>query len=254
MARLVIWGGPVARSNLSVELEADVLTVSQGVGGIGSNAFRDLALSYLDEEGHILPRFLLSRGIAIGDYDGIILAGFSAFHGFANEVLKHDLDRVVGLLSLDACFSSFENLAKEGYVRLGEKAARGNAAVVLTSSFGGGATFSTGSQCVWATAKEVEKRTGMPLEVLGTPDGVPPPIDAKKIGDFYVLDYEDLFTHGDHVNKIGHALMQAYLVPMANGTFPSHAEPSSSGSPGLGKVFFGAGVLGLVAAVAFTER
>lgn len=235
MRNLVIWGGPVSRSDLKVDIPPDteVVVFNQGVGGIGSNAFRDLALSYLDADGHILPGLLRSKGIHEEDYDRIVLAGFSAFHGMANEILKHDADRVIGLISLDACFSAKEALSKKGYEDFSRKAIRGEAVVVMTSSLGGGQTFSTGEECVLATANAAMNAEGVEPVALQV-DGIPEPEKAFRAGDLYVLDYAGKYIHQQHVWILAEPILNAFLLPILEGTLPSSnaLQPTSASKSG----------------------
>ncbi|HNT35546.1 MAG TPA: hypothetical protein PKH07_11165 [bacterium] len=222
MRNLVIWGGPVSRSDLKVDvpLDTEVVVFNQGVGGIGSNAFRDLALSYLDADDHILPGLLRSKGIQEEDFDRIVLAGFSAFHGMANEILKHDADRVIGLISLDACFSSKEALSKKGYEEFSRKAIRGEAVVVMTASLGGGQTFSTGEECVLATAEAAMSAENVDPVALQV-EGIPEPEKAFKAGDLYVLDYAGKYSHQQHVWVLAQPILNAFLLPILEGKLPS---------------------------------
>mgnify|MGYP000455393485 CR=1 FL=1 len=223
---LVIWGGPVQRSDLKVPLPegTDVLVVSQGVGGIGSNAFRDLARSFIDADGHVLPRFLESRGRRLEDYDRIVLAGFSAFHGFANEVALRDAPWIDGLFSLDACFSAKNALVKKGYVRLARRAIQRESTVVLTSSWGGGDTYSTGSACAHATFDEAVKQENVE-PIPWTLDKIPQPHLALRAGNLLLLDYENQFTHVEHVQKLATPVLTETMLPILSKGPPSQQAP-----------------------------
>jgi len=212
--------------------DTDVIVVNQGIGGISSNAFRNLALSYVDENGQVLPRFLASKGLLLDGYDKIVLAGFSAFHGFANEVLKREANRITGLISLDACFSAKSHLPKEGYVLLSRRAIQGHAVVVLTASLGGGQTFSTGQECVIATAAEAMELEGVEPSPVSV-QGIPAPERSFMSGDLYVLDYGGKFSHGQHVSTLAEPILTRFLLPILEGDLPSVSvvsENSRSGS------------------------
>ncbi|MDQ5917594.1 MAG: hypothetical protein QG660_705 [Pseudomonadota bacterium] len=215
---LLIWGGPVRREDLNVQLPDDVvvLTLSHGPGGstdIGSSGMSNLALSFKDVNGKILPNLCARYGFNVGDFDRIYMAGFSAFHGLLNEVLKVEADRITGAVCLDACFSAKEHLEKAGFVAFGERAARGDALFVLSASAGGGDTFSTGSQCVWAQAKAVESATGVEMDALQVPEPLPVPEYSGRIGRMYIYDYGAEHTHAWHVHVLGKMLLEAYLLP-----------------------------------------
>jgi len=227
---LLIWGGPVNKSNLaSVALPEDtqVLVLNQGPdGGIGSSSFGLLAASYRDSSGRILPSLLAAHGLSRDSFDKVVLAGFSAFHGLAAALLETDADLVDGMVALDSCFSSPGALTKPGYVRFANMAASGSKFFVLTASAGGGAgsgaaigpgvpDYSTGYECVLANVADAAPEPMPPSDV---PDGVPPPEAYYHSGGLFVLDYRGRFTHGDHVNKIGPSILNGFLVPYLDGS------------------------------------
>lgn len=218
---VLIWGGPVSRNDLKVDLPPDtrVVTLNHGAnGGIGSSAFQQLAQWHRGEDGHILPHFLASVGIDMTEVERVVLAGFSAFHGFANEVLKSDAEMVSGLISLDACFSSKDHLAKAGYVALSRRAIRGESLVVFTSSLGGGVTFSTGSECVWATVDQALAEEGTSASEYD-PEGLPTPALAMRSGELFVLDYQGIYSHQQHVWELATPVLQKYLGLALEGNF-----------------------------------
>lgn len=228
---LLIWGGPVASSNMKAQLPPplQLVTVNQGVGGIGSNAFRDLALSMVDSDGHILPTLLARMDWTLDDFADVSLSGFSAFHGFANEVLLRDADLVTACVCLDACFSSFEHPAKAGYVKFGEKAARGEKLFVLSGSLGGGQTFTTGVECVIKNVEASAEQAGLALRDVPVPDGVPQPSRAIGVGGLVGLDYQGAYTHVGHVHNLSTPLLQGYLAPwLESRTLPPGNESASS--------------------------
>lgn len=245
---LLIWGGPVASFDMKAQQLPDVtlLTISQGVGGIGSNAFRDLALSKVDGNGRILPTLLADKGLSIDQFEDISLAGFSAFHGMANEILKRDSDLVTACVCLDACFSSFEHLEKDGYVLFGSMAANEEKLFVMSGSLGGGQTFSTGVACVIANAQAAAQVAGKELAAVEVPEGVPVPTQALGVGGLVALDYQMAFTHVGHVKQLGGPLLDAYLAPwLLERKVPYPApKPESQSSSSAGKV------LGAVAGLA----
>jgi hypothetical protein len=170
---------------------------------------------------------LASRGRNLADYDRIFLAGFSAFHGFANEVALRDAPWIDGLFSLDACFSAKDALAKKGYVRLARRAIRGESTVVLTSSWGGGSSYSTGSACARATFDEaVQEENAEPI--AWTLENIPQPPTSLRSGNLLLLDYENQFTHGDHVWKLATPILTETMLPLLNQVPPDQEEDTPS--------------------------
>lgn len=220
---LLIWGGPVFADTPSKVRWPEGWTVDVvPVTGNGSSFFGQLANSYRGPDGRILRNLVAAKGKDLASYDKVMLAGFSAFHGLANEILKADTDLVDAMVSLDSCFSGITAPKKEGYARFGDKAARGSAFFLLTIGPGGGvgsgATLGPGGQdfssaydCVMASVG------GHWLRDFDPAQGVAAPRSAKRSGDLIVLDYRDK-RHDQHINEMGVPLMQAYLVPWLAGS------------------------------------
>ncbi len=227
---VVVWGGPVYGPGASPHEAGDIgrvrwkrptkiVTVSQGIGGIGSSAFAALGDS-LDHGPGILGNLLSSHGIDLADVDQIALAGFSAFHGLASRILATEPEKVTAAVFLDACFSAVPESSwpKEGYVAFGAMAARGMALMVYTASAGGGPggqyPSSTGSQCMRANVEAAAARAGVPLEAFAPPAPMPPG-DGMRAGQLFGFDYgpqyADGFTHNDMINRWGVATLEAFL-------------------------------------------
>jgi hypothetical protein len=191
------------------------------VTGNGSSYFGQVANSYRGPDGRILRNLVAAKGKDLASYDKVMLAGFSAFHGLANEILKSDTDLVDAMVSLDSCFSGITAPKKAGYARFADKAAWGQGLFLLTIGPGGGvgsgATLGPGGQdfssaydCVMASVGHHTLRDFTP------PAEVAAPASAKRNGDLIVLDYRAK-RHDQHINELGVPLMQAYLVPWLAG-------------------------------------
>jgi len=219
---LLIWGGPVfADTPRKVQWPAGWTVDVIPVTGNGSSYFGQLANSLRDQDGRILQNLVSSRGKDLASYDRVMLAGFSAFHGLANEILKSDADLVDAMISIDACFSAINSPRKEGYARFADKAARGSALFVLTIGPGGGVgsgatlgpggvDFSSAYDCVMQSVGDEWLTSFTP------PSTMPPPDSAKRSGGLIVLDYRK-YRHDQHINQLGVPLMQSYLVPWLQG-------------------------------------
>jgi hypothetical protein len=213
-----------------------VITVSSWQGGIGSSAFADMADHYRITRGSLLDPIFADHGVQIEPDDRIYCAGFSAYHGLLNQILFHEGERVSGAISVDACFSALGQPAKRGYVAYGERAARGKGHFVLTSSAGGGQTFTTGSECAIASVNAAAMNAGVPLEPYDPPAPLPVPTTGphERAGNLILLDYDRDFTHAGHVHKLAPMLLEVYLnawVDETENPSPSGAKKGSSAGP-----------------------
>ena len=221
---LLIWGGPVfadtpKKVHWPEGMQVDILPVT----GNGSSYFGQLAESYRDADGHILRNLVAAKGRNLADYDKVVLAGFSAFHGLASSILDADTSEVDAMISLDSCFSAINAPAKRGYQKFALKAAMGGGLFVLTIGPGGGpgsgatlgpggVDFSSAYDCVM----ESVKGAGM-LVSFTPPDTLPAPDKALKSGGLIVLDYRR-YRHDQHINELGVPILQSYLVPWLEST------------------------------------
>lgn len=229
---LLIWGGPVMRSNLdgidwgSTKPRIEVFSSGPG-GGIGSSSFAALAESMRDANGHVLPNLLASRGLRRDQFDKVAIAGFSAFHGLASALLDADADMIDAAFLLDACFSSVAptSWTKRGYVDFGARAAKRDKVLVYTASAGGGPggqyPSSTGSECMLANLKASSEKSGVTLSTYIPPAPMPMG-DGLRAGALVGIDYgpqfSSGFTHADLINRIGVQTMQAFAAPFFAGT------------------------------------
>jgi hypothetical protein len=242
---LLIWGGPVYAPGSSPyaagdvgkvqwERPTDIVTFSHGAGGgIGSDAFSGLASSFRDADGRILPRLLASTGRDIASYEQIAIAGFSAFHGLANQLLGSDGDYIDAAVLLDSCFETPGSAPKAGYASFAERAARGDRLMVFTASSGqngpGLPPTTHGYDCAFAAANLGAARAGNPLTQESVPEGIiPPKCGAFQAGGLWVLNYCDAYLHGDHINALSVKVLQHLLAPYL-GDAQSGATPGHHG-------------------------
>lgn len=221
---LVILAGPVQRSNLDGVQWGDrvphieLYNTGPG-GGYASSDFAALASQMQGPDGRILPTLLASRGLDRGQFEKVALVGFSAAHGLFAPLLAADGDQIDAAICLDACFGAAGAPRKDGYVSFGRRAAFGSKLMVMTASAGQNAPplppSTTGYECVLANATEA---AGPLLHAFTPPEGVPPTTQGQSLraGDLIVLDYRGEYQHGDHINRFGPQIVQAFLVPYLN--------------------------------------
>lgn len=230
MPPLFIWGGPVSRSDLDgVDLPPGTLVLTENHGpdgGIGSSSMGLLGqLAEQQGGGDAVVGLCRMRGVSLADHAPVVIAGFSAFHGLATYLLESP--SVTGAVMLDACFSAFGSLEKRPYVEFGRRAARGEVLMVLSSSDGGGQTYSTGTACARANYEAaggvVNENEPLPVNAPGA--------HGSRTGNLVWLDYRAAFAstkygqHGAHVHVLGDAILNRYLVPWMNGGGAGEAPP-----------------------------
>jgi len=262
---LLIWGGPVMAMNIAkVRWMSPVtpLVVNHGPdGGIGSSSFSMLADSYRDAQGRILPNLLAKYGLKRSMFDRVAIAGFSAFHGLASPLLLADGDSIDAAVLDDACFSNYASLAKKGYVSFGARAARGERLMVMTTSAGGGPSvgYSTGYECGDASFAGAVAESGVSPEPYSPPVPVPVPISGKgqRAGDFFYLNYNTDYAHGDHVHKLAVPVLDVFLAPYLarplGAPGPLHYPPVSPGFSGA-QILAGVGVAALIGGLTWATR
>lgn len=229
---LLIWGGPVSTANLGPLANpaawprpTQIVTISQGIGGIGSTAFRSLASQYSGAAGgSVLDGLLASKRAKASDYRRIYIAGFSAFHGLAAPMLAADGDRITAAVLLDACFTAIPASPIPGFVSYGRKAIANERVMVITSSWGGGPGSGGGVRPDYSRGSDAAEQTyfaaGGKLDRYEN-TAIPKPADALRTGCLVWLDYEARYTHEQHVTKLGPTVLQAFLFPLSSNEAPS---------------------------------
>ena len=269
---LLIWGGPVFAPGSSPYPKGDVGKVAWEnpteiltISGDGSSYFAGLAEEFRDpSSGRVLPGLLKFHGKSASDYDKIAIAGFSAFHGLANQLLRSDGDKISAAVLLDSCFSAAEGYqGKQGYVDFGRQAVAGEKLLVMTASNGRNSPplppSSSGSECALTTFNDA---TGGVYEWFDVPPGLPDiaafssdrsDAGARSIrsGDFFLLDYSGTMLHHQHVNEISVEVLQTFLAPYLGEDFAYSSASSPFSARNLGLV---AGALGVSLALYFLLR
>ena len=272
MTSLLLWTGPVQAAdikNVVWQSPVDIVVISHGPsGGFGSSSFSELARSYQDASGHLLPSLLAHARVHAGDYDTLAVAGFSAAHGLMAPLLGADGDAFVAAVALDACFSDPSRLVKPGYLAFGQRAAAGGTLFVMSSSAGGGrgsgATigpgvpdYSTGYSCVKETFAQA---TGQPADASrqALPAGLPPMTDPAggyyRAGNFAVLDYHSQLFHGDHVHKLAKPVLETFLAPVLAGASSVAGGPAPGASSSFVPYVAAAGAVGALLWVLYKSR
>lgn len=220
----------------------EILTIS----GNGSSHFAQLAIGW-KRDGHILPQLLAQYGRSASDYSSISLSGFSAGHGLVDPLLLLDGDSINAAVMFDACFTLRGGNGKSGYASFGERAARGERLLVLTSSHGQNGKdlppSDTGSECALASFDRSVMTVGASTSSFEVPAPIPTfnpkgnfygpgTLETHRAGLFFVLDYGPLFFHGDHINLLSRDVLSAFLAPyIATGQVPGFAvDPGAVGS------------------------
>jgi hypothetical protein len=198
---VIVWMGPVSTANLAtVHLPADwsIVTISLEVvaptktpaQGLTPTDFRTYAATLGPDP---LGTLMAKAGTAPTQ---AILASFSAGHGLLDPLLSTNGGdpRIQGVYAAD----SYYGLGlKPGYVKQGQASLQSNVPFWLsTSSAKGGVTIHSGSE----SAKVLADALGLAPE--DPPSGMPKPVTCRGKGGVLWLDYQSLFSHGDHATKL----------------------------------------------------
>lgn len=252
MTDLMAFGGPAGpcyAQKVLWERPTKIISVSAGTS---RNTSTDQAAVYAGlsaRDGYAWKAMCQKAGIPPEELGSLGLAGFSAFHGFANTMLKNpeDFDRVSYVHLADACFvGPGATTPQQGYAAFATKAAAGVGGKMLTATTNGpwgkplsyswtypeGDTvqfnMSSGAQCmelVWNAAVSA----GMPVATPELPPGVPPPTKAMRVGNLIWCHYETMVSglahpcggeytpHGWHVTALSTPFMQHYGAPWMAG-------------------------------------
>jgi len=245
---LMAFGGPAGpcyAQKVAWQRETKVLSVAAGTA---KNTSTDQAAVYQAlsaRDGYAWKAMAQKAGIDPGALGNLGIGGFSAFHGFANSLLKNptDFDRCCYAHLADACFlGAGATSPHQGYANFATKAAAGVGGKMMTATtngpwgkplsyswdYGNGdvAHFSltSGAQCfelVWNAAVGA----GVGVSVPETPPGMPPPDKAMRMGNLVWFHYEKMVSglpkpcggeyspHGWHVVALATPMMSYYGAP-----------------------------------------
>jgi hypothetical protein len=236
----VAWRRPTAV--LSVSAGTPRNTSDEQYGVYAWLAARDgYAWKQMAEKAKINPAELGSLGIA----------GFSAFHGFANGFLKNPVDaaRCCYVHLADACFlGAGATKPHEGYAKFATEAAlgKGDKLMVATTNGPWGKpleysydygdpsgpvhfSLTSGAQCFELTWNAAMAAVGGKPSKPEVPPGLPEPSRSFRVGNLIWLHYETMtkglpnpckgeYTlHGWHVSALATPLMQYYGAPWMAG-------------------------------------
>jgi len=227
MANFMIWGGPVFCSTINqVPWETETKVSCKPLTGDENGKYYNSLVG-----GELTPLQKLIRA-AMGDEtpERVGIAGFSAFHNFANKMLANSDDRAtISYVHLaDSCFDAKNaTTPKQGYLAYATEAMSGadKAMIVTTSGVPGvdvtyqnpdGSSFAHKNghdsfDMVWQAALSASGATETVQESL--PDGLPPPVWTKRAGNVIWLSYEQTMTHEQHVKALAVPLMTFFGVP-----------------------------------------
>lgn len=201
MSGVIIWMGPVSTANLAtVHMPADwsIVTIALEVvapdktyaQGLTPTDFRNYASTLgADPLGALMAKAGTSPTEAI-------LASFSAGHGLLDPLLSASAgdSRIQGVYAADSYYGLD---VKAGYLKQGQASiASGVPFWLSTSSAKGGVTIHSGSESAVVLAN------ALGLGPVDPPTGMPKPVTARGKGGVLWLDYQGLFSHGDHATKL----------------------------------------------------
>lgn len=219
---LLIWTGPVMSSNLNgVNLPPDTQVLTLSCTG-----------SECAQHAMPLSQLLAEHGMSRGQFDKVVVSGFSAAHNALNTLLGADDDgdnRIDGAVLLDACFGLAGSPGKSGYAAYSAKAASGRRVMVFTASAGQNGPdlppSTTGAECAIYNAATGAAAVGKTLSPTSLAPGMSDaPMTAQRAGNLLVLDASANYPstlHGDMINRWGVATLNSYLVPILDGTWGS---------------------------------
>lgn len=248
---LIAFGGPAGPCYASkVEWKRPTTIIGVGAGTAKNTSTDQFAvyqsLSLRDgfawkamcERGKVAPEELGSLGIA----------GFSAFHGFANAFLKNpqDFDRCCYVHLADACFlGAGATEPHQGYAAFAKQAALGQGGKLMVATTNGpwgkdlhyswdypdgrvNFDLTSGAKCfelVWNAAVDA----GMAVSDPEVPAGVPVPTKRFRVGNLIWCHYETMTPglptpcggeysqHGWHCVALATPYMQHYGAPWMAG-------------------------------------
>lgn len=216
---LLLWSGPVSAANVAgAALPADsrLLVVNQGIDAknpIGSTAFANVGRKY-----ETLRAFCSARGVDVGQFDTVSLAGFSAAHGLL-ELLLRDEDsagRTTALLAFDAYYTSSALRVKPGYRAFCERAVRGRALCVLSSSTFAGQNYPSCDRAVRELVRDlplVESQCPARLRAALSAAGLQLPLQTLIAGGLIWLRYGETLKHAEHATRLASPVLTSLLTP-----------------------------------------
>lgn len=248
---LIATGGPVMpcfAKNVPWQRETVVLNCSAGTPENTSEDQANVYRSLAARDGFAWKQMAAKAGIAEADLGSLGLAGFSAFHGFANNFLKNaeDYAKCSYVHLADACFEGAGATTPfAGYAQYAADAATGNQKMMVATTngpwgkslsypnpvTGGMYNLTSGAQCfelVWNAAVSA----GVTPTVPEAPSGIPAPTRAVRVGNLLWFHYEtftpglprpcggDDSAHAWHVNVLATPYMVMYGAPWMAGKRP----------------------------------
>ena len=258
MSDLFIWGGPVTNCQ-PTKIAWVRPTVAITLAADGSSNMASIYASLKQTDGYGWRSAARKAGLDPESVDKIALAGFSAFHGFADAWLANPEDRArtTYVHLADACFSGAgSTVPKAGYLAYAALAADPASGKMLTTTTNGpwgqdihyagpdGTQYdlTSGSKCfgtVWDAATG-----GATGDASDVPSGAPPPTRIKRVGNLAWFHYETAVSgyptpcggasdaHVWHANVLAIPYIQAYGVPFMAGETSSVPIAGLSGSAG----------------------
>lgn len=252
MTDLIAFGGPAGpcyAQKVAWERPTKVISVAAGTARNTSTDQQAVYQQLSSRDGYAWKAMAQRAAIDPAELGNVGIAGFSAFHGFANAFLKNpaDFDKCCYVHLADACFLGAG--AKEphaGYAAFAKQAAAGAGGKLMVATTNGPwgkplsyswtypegdvVTFNltSGAQCfelVW----NASGAAGMNVSTPEIPPGVPQPTRAMRVGNLIWCHYETMTSglpkpcggeytqHGWHVTALSTPYMQHYGAPWMAG-------------------------------------
>jgi hypothetical protein len=279
MTDLVAFGGPASAcyaKKVLWERDTSIISVSAATAQNTSTDQQNKYLQLANRDGYAWKMMCEKGGFKPENLGSLGIAGFSAFHGFANAFLKNDEDysKCCYVHLADACFlGAGATEPHAGYARFATEAAAGGDKLMVATTNGpwdqalnyswtypDGTTshfnLTSGAQCfrlVWNAATA----GGLSVSTPDVPDGMPPATSAMRVGNLLWFHYENMVSglpapcggeitaHGWHCNVLSIPFMQKYGAPwMAGKGHGGVLAPLES--EGVVKAILTLGVAGLI--------
>lgn len=213
---LVIWTGPVWSGNLSSVKWAhptDVLTLSC----VGSDNCANLARNVASPK---LENILAQHKVKTSSYNKIILASFSAGHGFCQAVLSDppSLEKIDAFGAFDSYYCGANPCVKSGYLAMAKLATDGNRVMWTSSSTFPDQTRLSCDASIQALLAELDLNEDVLPSDLA--QALKAPSYCARRGNYTQAGFGQAYAHVDHAKVIAPAVLEGWISPLLHGEPP----------------------------------